>query len=219
MNSPAAIRDFSEIYYLRNKPCILFFVMAFIALAFFLVPVHAAKAASGDEVFPSFGNGPVEVRIYASYFCAPCRFLEPELEPVLSELVEDDKIRATFVDVPLSRAIPYIHYFLYALNEDHGLENAFRVRHVLFDVAKERGGPDEILKAFEEEGIAHESFDLTGVFTKMNQYLKEDAIRSTPSAVIRTETESTLYTGGGSILEALEAIKANDAATENGEDA
>ncbi len=218
MNNLAAIADFPEKHFLRNKACILF-IMAFLAAVFLLLPAHGVKAASGDDVFPSFGNGPVDVRIYASYFCPPCRLLEPELEPVLSELVEDGKIRATFVDVPLSRAIPYIHYFLYALNEDPGMENAFRVRHVLFDVAKERGGPDEIRKAFEEEGIAHESFDLTGVFTKMNRYLQEDAIRSTPSAVIQTETESTLYTGGGSILEALEAIKQDEYGSENGEDA
>ena len=63
-----------------------------IVLGFFLfslffkgsvTPTYAAEPA-----VLSFGEGPVRVRLYTDYFCGPCRAMEPELEPLLVELVK-----------------------------------------------------------------------------------------------------------------------------------
>lgn len=182
---------------------------ALLVLAAMIAPAFFAKEAGAGSglPFPAFGKGPVDVRLYASYFCGPCRMLEPELEPVLSGLAGAGKIRVVFVDLPVSGALPYIRYFLYALNENRGMENAFRVRHVLFDVAKAGGGEEEIREAFEKEGIAFEPFDPEPVFVRFNQFFQEDEIRSTPSAVIIKNGESKIHTGGGSVLDALKSLK------------
>lgn len=184
-----------------------------VAMLFFLLdmPVAADASEGESDVFPSFGTGPVDVRIYASYFCPPCRALEPELEPIVKELVETDTIRVTFVDVPFSQAMPYIHHFLYALNEDDSIGNAFKVRHVLFDVAQKYGDTEDIRQAFEKEGIPYTPFDPTAVFMESNRFMQEDGIRATPSATIRMKGETNLYRGGKNILSALEGLK-------NGED-
>lgn len=187
-------------------------IIAVAILIFLLQMPAAADPYKGKiEVFPSFGNGPVDVRIYASYFCPPCRALEPELEPIVKELVETDTIRVTFVDVPFSKAMPYIHHFLYALNEDDSLENAFKVRHLLFDIAQKNGDTEDIRQAFKNEGIKFAPLDPTPVFEKSNRFMQEDGIRATPSATIRMNGETNLYRGGRNILPALEGLK-------NGED-
>ncbi len=180
-----------------------------VGVLFFLlhVPVAADPLKGENDVFPLFGTGPVDVRIYASYFCPPCRALEPELEPIVKELVETDTIRVTFVDVPFAQAMPYIQHFLYALHEDNRLDNAFTVRHILFEVAKKYGDADDIRQAFENEGILYAPFDPTAVFMEFNRFLQEDGIRSTPSATIRINGETNLYTGGRNILPALEDLR------------
>ena len=161
----------------------------------------------GNGVFPAFGDGPVEVRLYANYFCGPCRALEPEVEPVLHELIEKGKIRLILVDVPMFQAMPYIHNFLYALNAEPSIENAFKVRNVLFDVASRGGGPEGIAESFEKEGIATDPFDLTEVFTRFNTMLKEDEVRSTPSAAIHSNGSVEMHSGRNNILAALGKIE------------
>lgn len=182
-------------------------IMAVVFLFFFLhMPVAADPFKEKNDVFPSFGTGLVDVRIYSSYFCPPCRATEPELEPIVKELVKTDTIRITFVDVPFAQAMPYIQHFLYALHEDNSLDNAFIVRHILFDTAEKYGDADDIRQTFENEGIRYAPFDPTTVFMQLNQFLQEDGIRSTPSATIRINGETHLYTGGRNILPALEDL-------------
>jgi thiol-disulfide isomerase/thioredoxin len=179
-----------------------------VVIVFFLLhmPVAADPLKDKKDVFPSFGTGPVDVRIYASYFCPPCRAMEPELEPIVKELVKTDTIRITFVDVPFAQAMPYIQHFLYALHEDSSLDNAFTVRHILFDTAEKYGDADDIRQAFENEGIRYTPFDPTTVFMQFNQFLREDGIRSTPSATIRINGKTNFYNGGRNILPALEDL-------------
>lgn len=190
----------------------LFLAIIVITALIFLanVAIAADTSEKDDGIFPSFGTGPVEVRIYASYFCPPCRALEPELEPLLEELVETNKIQVTFVDVPMGQSAPYIHYFLYALNNDKSMKNAIKVRHILFDVAKAHGGPEDIREAFEKEGVAYEPFDLTEVFLRFNQFLSEDSIRSTPSAAIHKDEKNKTITGGRDIIAAMKELINNN---------
>ena len=188
----------------------LLWVMVSVFLFSVSVSADAAAPEEGNGIFPSFGDGPVEVRIYASYFCPPCRAMEPELEPILEELVETGRIRLTFVDVPVGNFKPYIYGFLFALNNDKSMENAARVRRILFDVAGKRGGKQEIQEAFEREGIRYTPFDPEAVFLRFNQLIREDAVRVTPSAAIHKKGEGKTIKGGRDILAALEALKSEE---------
>ena len=51
----------------------------------------------------SFGKGSVDVRIYTDYFCGPCRAEEAEVMALITELVEKNLIRVTFIDTPIHR--------------------------------------------------------------------------------------------------------------------
>jgi thiol-disulfide isomerase/thioredoxin len=188
----------------------LAFTVAVTALAAVLTiqTLNAGEDFDPEEgVFPVFGTGPVEVRIYSNYFCGPCRLLEPDVEPVLHELVANGKISLTFVDIPFPRAMPYIQYYLYAMNVDDSIEQAFRVRGMLFDIAAEQGSAEDIRKSFERERVGIDPFDLNAVFSRFNEMLLDDEIRSTPSAVLYSDDSSSVYTGRESILAALEDLK------------
>jgi thiol-disulfide isomerase/thioredoxin len=182
--------------------------LAVLAVVLTMQTINAAENSDQEEgAFPVFGTGPVEVRIYSNYFCGPCRSLEPEVEPVLHELVADGKIRLTFVDIPFPRSMPYIQYYLYAMNVDDSIDQAFRVRGMLFDIAAEQGSAEDIRKSFERERVDIEPFDLNAVFSRFNEMLLDDEIRSTPSAVLYSNDQSSIYTGRESILAALEDLK------------
>ena len=75
------------------------------------------ETAGGQEnPLPPFGSGTIKVRLYTDYFCPPCRDMEPDLEPLLLDLVKDGTIHLTFIDVPTSQHTTlYARYFLYAL--------------------------------------------------------------------------------------------------------
>lgn len=192
--------------YLLKKVVLVIFLATLMAV--FFVPDGGADGFSENTegVFPEFGKGTVAVRIYSNYFCGPCRALEPDVEPVLRELVEDGQVRVTFIDIPTPRSIPYVHYFLYALNENNNMEYALKIRGILFDLAGKQGGAEEIRQSLAEKDIGVKPYDLTGVFERFNELLQADAVRSTPSVVIEEGGESRMHTGRGDILAALEKI-------------
>lgn len=184
-------------------------VLSVVVLAVFSAqPSPAGKPAGRSENgFPSFGTGGIDVRVYANYFCGPCRSLEPLVEPLLQELVEDGSIRLTFIDVPLPSAIPYIEYYLYAMNENSSMEKAFHVRGILFNVAANRGSGEDVREALEENDIGYAPYDLSGTFRTANDLLRSDQVRSTPSAVISRAGNAETYRGGANILVALEDLQ------------
>ena len=47
-----------------------------------LIVAGIGSTAEQDPPFPSYGSGPVEVRLYTDYFCPPCRAMEPAVEPL-----------------------------------------------------------------------------------------------------------------------------------------
>jgi thiol-disulfide isomerase/thioredoxin len=185
-------------------------LLAAVTAVFCASDSQADDTLKPNNAFPSFGTGPVEVRIYTEYFCGPCRDMKPHLEPVLRELIEEGKIRATFIDIPMPRAVPYIHYFLYALNYDNTMEHAFKVRGILFDLAGKQGKAEDIRLSFKENDISYSPYDLNPVLVKFNELLKTDAILRTPTMVICNGDSTMTYMGERDILAALEGIKKGD---------
>ena len=94
-----------------------------------------------EVLFPSFGTGKVQVRLYTDYFCGPCSQMEPKIEPVLKDLVHRNAITLTLVDTPIHTLTPlYARYFLYILNSDRRFDQALRSRAVLFEAAGQKIG-------------------------------------------------------------------------------
>jgi thiol:disulfide interchange protein DsbA len=159
--------------------------------------------------FPSYGNGKVIVRVYTDYFCPPCRAAEPELEPLLIDLVKSKKITVIFVDTPIYKDSQiYAKYFLYAINKTNEFEYANRTRSILFEAAVNKISGKEALEEFlKAKGIAFTTFDATSVLKRLNALLQEDKVDATPSCVIVKDGKSEKKVGGGEILKAIKAIQ------------
>jgi thiol-disulfide isomerase/thioredoxin len=162
-----------------------------------------------EMTFLSFGNGPIKVRLYADYFCGPCRSLEPKLENVISDLVKRNVINITFVDTPFHTYSPlYVRYFLYILNERKDLKHALFARNMLFEAARskviEKEGLEEYLH---KKGIKIKHFDLKPTFNILQGYLKEDKINSTPTLVIYRGNKKETFNGADEILKAFGSLR------------
>jgi thiol:disulfide interchange protein DsbA len=176
-----------------------------------------AGAALGDLIpgetkdnlpFPSYGIGKIIVRIYTDYFCPPCRAAEPELEPLLINLVKSKKITAVFVDTPIYRDSQfYARRFLYALNKQNDFEHALKVRSILFEAATSKVNKDTLDEYLKGKGISLSPFEVAPVLTKLNGLLQEDKVDATPTCVIVKDGKSDKRVGGGEILKALKEIK------------
>jgi thiol:disulfide interchange protein DsbA len=173
--------------------------------------ILAADYAQGQEPpFPAYGSGKIEVRIYTDYFCAPCQGMEPALEPFLRDLVKNNVIRVTLVDTPFSRTtLIYAKYFLYALTSKNDLEQALKVRNLLFDTAagKNVTTKEGIEELFKNKGILYTVFDPKVVFDRFNTLFKEDRIDATPSCVIVKGGKKETFVGGADIINALKGLK------------
>lgn len=160
---------------------------------------------------PTFGKGPVEVRIYTDYFCGPCRSEETEVTALLTELVEKNLIRVTFIDTPIHReTVLYAGYFLSALNAKEGgdLRLAIAVRAALFEAAGEKIADKEGLESFlKKRKIALRPFDTAPVFKIYSNYLREDRINATPSCVIAGPQGKQTLVGGNDTVKALRSLR------------
>ena len=170
-----------------------------------------ATAKEEENPLSSFGSGAIKVRLYTDYFCPPCRGIEPELEPILLELVKDGTIQLTFIDVPTSQyTFLYAQYFLYALGEKKDIDSAIHARRTLFEAAEKKvADKNQLVNLLVEKGIGLKPIDLAPVHTLWNSYLQEDQIRSTPSCVIVHGDQKTTHLGGLEVIKALEIIKDN----------
>jgi thiol:disulfide interchange protein DsbA len=170
------------------------------------------ETAGGQEIpLSTFGSGTIKVRLYTDYFCSPCRDMEPELEPLLFDLVKDGTIHLTFIDVPTSQhTILYVRYFLSALGQKKDFDSALHTRRVLFEAAgKGVVDKNQLVNLLTEKGIALKPVDLNPVFTLWNRYLQEDQIRSTPSCVIVHGDQKAAHVGSLEVVKALEILRDN----------
>ncbi|MCX5831539.1 MAG: thioredoxin domain-containing protein [Deltaproteobacteria bacterium] len=174
-----------------------------------LIVVGIGSAEERNLPFPSYGSGPVEVRLYTDYFCPPCRAMEPAVEPLLKDLLKKNMIRLTLVDAPYNPATPlYAKYFLYALNENNDLDHAFRVRNILIEAAtnKDFKTQERIEALFKEKGIPSAVFDAKPAFDRYNALIKEDKINATPTCVVIRNGQKKAFVGGPDIINALKAL-------------
>jgi thiol:disulfide interchange protein DsbA len=171
----------------------------FLGFILFLVLFHgsATLVYAAETLLPSFGNGPVNVRLYTDYFCKPCSSLEPKLEPVITDLVKKRVITITFVDTPVHKETTlYAKYFLYILNEKKEFNHALQARAILFEAAKQEITDSKRLEAFIlQKGMRWKPFDVKTTFGVLGSYLNEDNIKSTPTCVIESKGKKERFTG------------------------
>jgi len=174
-----------------------------------LIVAGIGSAAEQDPPFPSYGSGPVEVRLYTDYFCPPCRAMEPAVEPLLKDLLKKNAIRLTLVDVPYNQLTPlFARNFLYALKENNDLDHAFRVRNLLLEAStnKEVTTQERIGALFTVNWIPYTVFDAKPAFDRYNALIKEDKIDATPSCVVIKNGQKKVFVGGPDIINALKAL-------------
>ncbi|OPX93463.1 MAG: hypothetical protein A4E58_02960 [Syntrophorhabdus sp. PtaB.Bin006] len=191
-----------------KKICILLTICVVVSLAAFFFGRLIPGVTKDNLSFSSYGNGKVIVRVYTDYFCPACQSAEPELEPLLVDLVKSGKITVVFVDTPIHKdSQVYAKHFLYALKKQNDFEYALRARSALFEAATGKVNKDALEGFLKDKGIAVVPFDTVPVLTKLNALLKEDNVTSTPTCVIVKDSKSEKKVGGKEILKALKELR------------
>ena len=174
----------------------------------FIFNGSVTPAFADDSRVPAFGNGKIQVRLYSDYFCPSCRDLAPEIEKLLSDLVNKNSITLIFIDTPLTKDSPlYVRYFLYIMNAKKTLDQAFLSRSLLFRAAAEKGTePEKLLEILKKNGVIYNPFEVKPIFEILNNYIREDKIRSTPTCVILQEGKKNHFIGKTEIIKAIERL-------------
>ncbi len=183
---------------------------AHLCLALFLLLFVAAAISSAQEMsLYTFGKGKIQVRLYADYFCGPCRNLEPKVEPLIIDLIKKNVITISFIDVPLHKhSTLYAKYFLYILNDKKNLDYALKARKTLFDASKIPVEDQEKLETFlRANTLNFKSFDVMPVFTIFQNYFREDRIDATPTCVIINGSKKDIFRGDRDVFMGLEKLK------------
>lgn len=190
------------------------FIFFFFSFTGSLTPAYAE-----ENLVTSFGSGPTNVRLYTDYFCGPCKAAEPEIEALLTALVEKNTICLTFIDTPVHKeTIFYARYYLYALQSDRSFLHALAIRSALFEAAAQKIAASPAMETFlTKKGVKFKPIDVTPIFKTMESYIKEDGIKSTPSCVIYGIKGKEHLVGGSGIVKALKSIlEANKDKTDPG---
>lgn len=179
---------------------LLFFLLFFSGSA---TPVYAA-----EPVLSAFGTGPVEVRLYTDYFCAPCAAEEAEVISLVTELIDKSRVRILFIDTPVHpETVLYADYFLAALNARKDFRQAVAARGALFEAAGQKIKGKEALEAFlKAKGLDIRPFDTAPLFKTFTSYLKEDKINATPTCVIIGPTGKSILVGQDKIVKGLRGL-------------
>ncbi|MCX5813553.1 MAG: thioredoxin domain-containing protein [Proteobacteria bacterium] len=193
----------------QTKRAIIFCKALGIVLFILLFKGSIAPIYATDALVPSFGMGKINVRLYTDYFCPPCRAMEPNVEPIISELVKKNVINITFIDTPFSKtSMLYARHFLYIINEKKDFGLAILARSVLIGASLEKITEEAKLEEYlRNKGLKLKPFDVKPVFNILNNYLKEDKIQSTPTCIIDQEGKIERYSGGPEITSALDRLK------------
>jgi thiol-disulfide isomerase/thioredoxin len=191
----------------HQKKCADKFILG-ILLFLFLFTISTAVLAQEMSLF-SFGKGKTQVRLYADYFCGPCRNLEPKIEYLISDLVKRNIITIIFVDAPFHKySSLYAKYFLYILNDKKEISHALKARNILFEASRSPIEEQERLEAFiQNKGFKFKIFDAKPAFAILQNYIREDQLNSTPTCVIINGKKKEAFSNGEDIIKALEKLK------------
>ena len=162
-----------------------------------------------EPAVSSFGEGPVKVRLYSDYFCGPCSAMEPELEPLLVELVKKNVVTLTFIDVPMYKhSSLYARYYLYAMNARKDFEQALAARSALFEAAREKlSEAPKIESHLKTKNVQFTAFEVGPLFAVLSEFLKDEKINATPTCVIEKGSKKETYMGANQIIPALKQLK------------
>jgi thiol:disulfide interchange protein DsbA len=194
----------------RNRKRLSFISMGLALILFSVFFEGSATPSYAEEtLIPTFGQGRVNVRLYTDYFCPPCRAMEPDVEPLLADLIEKNRINVTFIDTPFYQySSLYAKYYLYAMNDKSEFEHALATRAALVEGAKqninERGRIEMLLA---DKGTRIKPFDARPVFDVFGRFLKEDGITSTPTCVIEKNAKKEKVSGKADIINALKGLR------------
>ncbi len=179
------------------------FNMAFAATA------RAPKKSQQQPAYPIYGDGPVEVRLYTDYFCLPCRAMKPEIDPVLKELVESNKVRLVMIDMPNSKdSVEYSKEYLRCLHiYTNDIETAIALKSH-FHFAAEHGYPiNDYLNSMKIARSKGRDANISAVLSYYNAKISEDQVRATPTCIIEEEGKKESYVGRDKIIQALKNLK------------
>ncbi|MCX7856995.1 MAG: thioredoxin domain-containing protein [Deltaproteobacteria bacterium] len=173
-------------------------------------PAPSYAQTGQEKLISTFGEGKIIVRLYTDYFCGPCKALEPEVEPIIKELVSSNTIQLTFIDTPFFKySALYARYFLYAINANkRSLDYAFSVRNALIEASNSKlDTPEKLESHLQSKGIKLNKFNPNPIFEVFTRYIREDKINSTPTCVILKEEKKEMYVGGKEIVDALKGLQ------------
>jgi protein-disulfide isomerase len=187
------------------------FISMAVALILFPIFFHGSVTpvyAADDVLPPTFGKGPIQVRLYADYFCPPCRAMAPKATPILSELVKQNVITLTFIDTPFYQySSMYARYFLYATQEKKDFDSIVKARNVLISAAAENiRDTAKLEERLKDKGVPFKAFEVKPIFTFLAAQLQSDKVEATPSCVIERDGKKELFVGDGDIIKALERL-------------
>jgi len=193
----------------KRKKLILVSMVAALILFSIVFRGSVTPAYADDTPLSTFGSGKITARLYADYFCSPCKAMEPELEPVITDLINNNIITLTFIDTPFYQLSSlYARYFLYALNEKKDFEYALSVRDALIEASdKKIGAPDKLEVFLNTKGIKIKPFEARPLFNMYEKLLRNDDIDATPSCVIEKDGKKEISKGGNDIIQALKRLK------------
>jgi protein-disulfide isomerase len=151
--------------------------------------------------------------LFADYFCPPCRLIDAKAEPVLKELLASEKVKITFVDVPLTKTTPiYARIFLYAVNAGATNEEVLRIRKTLFTAAqvKHIQSQDALVNYLKEEKITGKKLDEKPIFQMWSNLIKQHEVNRTPTCIIKySATDVRKYVGTDEIWDGLLKLKSH----------
>jgi thiol-disulfide isomerase/thioredoxin len=188
------------------------FVFLVIASIFVGLPFAAiGNAEKQNQPVPSYGSGPIEVRLYTNYFCGPCRAMEQDVEPILKELVRKNAIRLILVDVPFDEKTDlFSKYFLYAIKSNNDLEYDLRVRNILFEASTDNGVTlqPHVEALFKKKEIPFSPFDAVPILERYKALMTDGHVKNTPTCVIiKGDGKKRRFSGGPQITYALNLLK------------
>ncbi|MGA8164858.1 MAG: thioredoxin domain-containing protein [Waddliaceae bacterium] len=149
-------------------------------------PLEAARQSIKQSLAFGKKDSPIEVYLFTDWMCQACRSLEPSIEGLSQEIMNNGKL--IFVDVvDQPETLNFVPYNLAFMLKNK--PRYFQLRHLLTEISKKTGSPTdkEISSATEKLGIQYQKLNYSDIvlgikyFKKLGEKFK---IKGTPTMVI-----------------------------------